>query len=1458
MKKYYTIAVLLALAFAAQAQIADFPYNQGFESGLDGWTTIDADDDGDNWFVANDGEGGPGNHGNWYLSHSGQKVAISRGYAYGGNAYDPDNYLVSPEIEVNDDLVLEFWYAFSNPDQGSDPMLSVYVSTTGDTEADFQAGDSLTTYIAVDDDVWHLASLSLADYAGQTIRIALRHHHSYYQYHFMVDDIVIRSVNVPHVELLAPTLTGLDSTALFTATLTEGSTTGLTWQWHSTMAYNDMAYMDQFADTAATILYYGVGYDTVSVTATNSYGSHTATAVVRVFDLEPATLPYTTGFETSEDVSFITFNGDNGWTVGNSAAATGQRSLYITYDGANGQNIYNATATSPNMPHSHSYAIRALDFSTAGLYYITYDWRCKGENNYDYMRVALAPQSQTFSDTTTLGITPSALPQGWISLDDSAALSGQNTWQAATHTFSVDTAGVYWLVVYWTNDENNGSNPAGAIDNIVVDNLNCPMPKDLVLDAATDSSLAFSWTPIGDESQWGIRLDGGQWTLVDSTHHTATGLAAAMTHSVEVRAMCDDGDSSFILASDFRTLCGVAQPTWQEDFADASAAECWTFVDGDSIEPSSAQAATTWYIGANRLRAPGHVATSDDWAIAPAIALPAGATGLVLAFDASAGQNASASHPSYYEVRANAAGTTDTALFTSLLLAEPLVGTAHRTVSLDAFAGDTLRLAFVHRAEMDGGMSIDNMVVRQTLAPVAAIDGHAIGNVGFTSTFEAVLVEGVAENLYYQWSSALSTTVEADSNTFSVTYFDAGVDTVSVTVSNDHGSTTVVVLVDVRDLGAAPLPYYTGFEEGDDTDWLTASSGDNSWAIGTATAAQGTHSLYISNDGGQSNTYTFTSASNSIAYRALDVDQPGDHYLQYSWHCQGEGLITQYYDYMRVLLAPAHVDLTDHDLLQSLATSYQLPNGFINIACPVFMNGDTTSSHVVTIDQPGLYQLAFFWHNDQTVGANPPAAVDSISFGHVECALPQDLVLADATTTSLTVSWTAGGDDALWLVTVDDSLQAVVYDPEYHIDSLEPSTDHTVAVQTLCGASDTSLAVAATFRTLCAPVATLPFLLRGLHLLHPGSHGARRHTLLAVLRPRRHDRGLPPVQQPPDDVPKPAPPEPAGRAARIRTSPQRAADHPRRTARSRRQRLAADRLPHRPGRHRHLRRHRHTDAPRVLQRRQQQPRLQEPQGHLRERPGRRTHRPAPCRGQLQLLLVHRQHRGRHHPARPVPRTRHNRHRHHREHHHRRMGRRRRPIRGGHRARHLAGTRLGRRPAERHHLHLRQPRHRHRLHRRSARRLRRRPLQPVDHHGHRHPRRPRRHHTHRHYPYRHHRHSPHPRHPHPRAAAQPRHHQRDHRRRGRRHRHPARPGRPPRAPLHTASRQHHPRPAHTAARLLLRARHHRPRHRRAPAHSTLTLSRQPRPAAPRTPQRRHTPVPTLRGSFYPQPETPYHL
>ena len=99
MKKHFTIAVLLALAFAAQAQIADFPYNQGFESGLDGWTTIDADDDGDNWFVANDGEGGPGNHGNWYLSHSGQKVAISRGYAYGGNAYDPDNYLVSPEIE---------------------------------------------------------------------------------------------------------------------------------------------------------------------------------------------------------------------------------------------------------------------------------------------------------------------------------------------------------------------------------------------------------------------------------------------------------------------------------------------------------------------------------------------------------------------------------------------------------------------------------------------------------------------------------------------------------------------------------------------------------------------------------------------------------------------------------------------------------------------------------------------------------------------------------------------------------------------------------------------------------------------------------------------------------------------------------------------------------------------------------------------------------------------------------------------------------------------------------------------------------------------------------------------------------------------------------------------------------------------------------------------------------------
>ncbi len=1058
-----TLALMLA-AVVGQAQITSFPYTQGFESGLNGWTVADNDGDGDNWFVVdNGGAAGGVVH---FSSRTGSYAAASRGYAGSGQHFNPDNFLVSPAMVVGDNFVMELWYYFTNPDIGSDPMLSVYVSTEGNTAADLLAGDSLTTVIGVDE-TWRQLSVSLADYAGETVYIGLRHHHSWYQWHFVVDDIVVRSDNAPRVSLSAPMYTGVDSTVTIEATLVAGVDQNLTWTWISTMAFYGDAGMEQTVDTAVTLTYYAMGNDTISVTASNDYGVYTATVVLPVFNLDEATLPYITGFEDGEDASFLSFNSANTWTVGSGAASTGSRALYISNDGES--NTYDPSA------QGRSYAARMLSLPDTGAYYISYDWRCNAEVGYDFMRVALVPDTQEFDIEENYGVAINELPEGWIALDGGTGLSGQANWTSAMRTFSISQPGSYWLVLYWYNDQNTGQNPPAAIDNIVVDDLSCPMPKSLVLDSVSGNTLGFSWTPGGEESLWAVSVGGSDWDVAVSPSYVATGLTAAMLYSVRVKAVCGDGDSSYAVSANFRTACDTVAPGWLEQFEDTAAADCWTFVDGDNI----GEIGTTWSWNVHRLRAPEYPAVANDWAITPLFAIPEASDGIALGYDVTGGHSASGYYVTHYDVRVSPTGSTDTAAFTDIILSEAMDGTAHRNLNLEAYAGQTIRVAFIHRAQSDGGMSIDNVSLHQVLEPMASIEGPDFGTVGVSTTFTGHLLEGVSQGIWFDWSSSMvesgNATAIADSNSYIVSYNLDGTDTITLTLSNSYGNVTVSKTIAVRDLQPAGLPYYTGFEIAEDTVWaVDLGTGTNTWTIGSATAANGQRSLYISSNGGTGNVYAMNSASNSIASRAMNIDQAGDYYLQFSLHCVGEGNNTHYYDFMRAMLAPASVDLGNADLQQSLRDNYLLPEGFIGIDGPVYLQTDTTFDFVVRIDQPGIYQLAFFWTNDNSGGTNPPAAVDSVIFHRVLCPLPQDITLDEAGTTSLSISWADNNDNGVWLLEVD-TISEVVYGTEYTLDSLEPATDYTFTLRTVCGEGDTSLAVSATFRTDCAVVGQLPF-----------------------------------------------------------------------------------------------------------------------------------------------------------------------------------------------------------------------------------------------------------------------------------------------------------------------------------------------------------------------------------------------
>ena len=111
---------------SAKASVS-FPLLEGFESGEipDGWTLIDADNDGRNWKVWNNEKD------NWMRPKSGKRVIGS--FSYVNEGLNPDNYLIFPKISGATQLI--YWFAM-NP-SSPDDRYQVLASTTGKDISDF-------------------------------------------------------------------------------------------------------------------------------------------------------------------------------------------------------------------------------------------------------------------------------------------------------------------------------------------------------------------------------------------------------------------------------------------------------------------------------------------------------------------------------------------------------------------------------------------------------------------------------------------------------------------------------------------------------------------------------------------------------------------------------------------------------------------------------------------------------------------------------------------------------------------------------------------------------------------------------------------------------------------------------------------------------------------------------------------------------------------------------------------------------------------------------------------------------------------------------------------------------------------------------------------------------------------------------------------------------------------------
>ena len=192
---------VLPAALQAPQKAEAAAYTYGFSQGMNGWTVIDADGDGNTWYLSISTSAS---------GHDGQPGLMTSA-SYASTALNPDNYLVSPKMKLDGKIT---FYACAQDASYAAEHFGVAVSTAGGTnpedftmvqEWDMTAAPSLAPSANFNASAgafrsprrvqgnWYLYEVDLSSYAGAEGYVAIRHYNCTDMFRLNVDDITLET-----------------------------------------------------------------------------------------------------------------------------------------------------------------------------------------------------------------------------------------------------------------------------------------------------------------------------------------------------------------------------------------------------------------------------------------------------------------------------------------------------------------------------------------------------------------------------------------------------------------------------------------------------------------------------------------------------------------------------------------------------------------------------------------------------------------------------------------------------------------------------------------------------------------------------------------------------------------------------------------------------------------------------------------------------------------------------------------------------------------------------------------------------------------------------------------------------------------------------------------------------------------------------------------------------------------
>ncbi|WP_060875648.1 fibronectin type III domain-containing protein [Myroides odoratus] len=257
---------------------------------------------------------------------------------------------------------------------------------------------------------------------------------------------------------------------------------------------------------------------------------------VRTGQYVPGELPYEDGFEGDNNWTIIS-NSLNKWIVGTAVNNGGTKSLYVTKDNGVTNTYSNNTSTVTHAYRDIAIPVNALEAR------LSFDWRAKGESCCDYIRVWVVPVVFDPVQGTQIAAGTNRIQIGRnynVQENFTEVIEGIDVRNYAGRSLR--------LVFEWRNDGSSGDDPAGAIDNVKLEQIDCPRVTGLTACAASEH-INFGWDSQEGMTQWEVALettdlaepDPANIIRVDVPEYTATGLTVNEAYYFYVRNICAEG-----------------------------------------------------------------------------------------------------------------------------------------------------------------------------------------------------------------------------------------------------------------------------------------------------------------------------------------------------------------------------------------------------------------------------------------------------------------------------------------------------------------------------------------------------------------------------------------------------------------------------------------------------------------------------------------------------------------------------------------------------------------------------------------------------------------------------------------------------------------------------------------------------------------------------------------------------